>query len=504
MNSITWVTWITSFAAFLLAIFHISLAYAFRQRLHVLLGLGWGLNIAYLLAENAHFNGTLSDAFPIAVNGIILVFFILADFLLTSRRRYLLFGISFVVLILSFSIIVFPSGQRLLRGSPTAIVSFYVYGHLGLTIIKMKVPQLGLFFRGKAFEPFMAPGAESEAAVERSGIVVSLPSFLADDLVLTMHEGALNGAARAKRFIGSSFCLFSVLQLLYIAKPYIMQSQPALWKSLFVFGMLFKLGTGAGFLMLLRAYQLGRESQIRRSELMEGLAVITASIQHDMAQPLSALNHLIVILKNLASQVRGDQGSSLQKAAYELAASRKKIQGVMSLVVAMRQSPEQFSDKVSLCNLDSVMKKSVENVRLLHEAKQPFIKMDNWRSSLEVIGDESLLVQAFTNIINNGIEARIRFRAGTPPVVELSSSVDRQNNEASISVMDEGGGIDPSLLPYIRKPFISTKNPDQKPNSGLGLYIADRIVTLHRGRLRINNRPGVGTTVIISLPWRYK
>jgi signal transduction histidine kinase len=67
-----------------------------------------------------------------------------------------------------------------------------------------------------------------------------------------------------------------------------------------------------------------------------------------------------------------------------------------------------------------------------------------------------------------------------------------------ISIADSGCGIGRSDLPNVKMKFFKANNT--KRGSGIGLAVADEIITLHSGRLDVESEPGVGTTVRITLP----
>jgi signal transduction histidine kinase len=66
----------------------------------------------------------------------------------------------------------------------------------------------------------------------------------------------------------------------------------------------------------------------------------------------------------------------------------------------------------------------------------------------------------------------------------------------SVNVADSGGGITPEALCNMFNPFYTTK----ETGTGLGLTIANRIVTNHGGKIQVNNQPGIGAEFVILLP----
>jgi two-component system, NtrC family, sensor kinase len=64
-------------------------------------------------------------------------------------------------------------------------------------------------------------------------------------------------------------------------------------------------------------------------------------------------------------------------------------------------------------------------------------------------------------------------------------------------VKDTGKGIQPEFLSHIFDPFFSTKG---EAGTGLGLSVSYGIIKNHRGDIRVESKPGVGTTFTVELP----
>jgi len=118
----------------------------------------------------------------------------------------------------------------------------------------------------------------------------------------------------------------------------------------------------------------------------------------------------------------------------------------------------------------------------------------------EVPGDGDQLLQVFTNLIENAIKYggdRVTVRL-TP---QERNSVLR-GPALEIAVTDNGDGIDPLHIPRLTERFyrIDDHRSRELGGTGLGLAIVKHIVNRHRGRLRIESKPGEGTTFLVELP----
>ena len=108
-----------------------------------------------------------------------------------------------------------------------------------------------------------------------------------------------------------------------------------------------------------------------------------------------------------------------------------------------------------------------------------------------IMADMNRLKQVFVNIIDNAL--KYTNENGT-----ITISAYQKNDKVYIEVKDTGVGIDPKHLPKIKEKFY--KANQMVRGSGIGLAVADEIVTLHAGKLLIDSVWEQGTTVTVELP----
>ena len=106
-------------------------------------------------------------------------------------------------------------------------------------------------------------------------------------------------------------------------------------------------------------------------------------------------------------------------------------------------------------------------------------------------GDGNRLKQVLLNLLDNSLKF-------TPVGGSITVSTHRTTDSVIIAVADTGSGIDAKDLPKILGKFV--KGDGRSPGSGLGLSIANEIVTLHGGQLSLASEPGEGTIATVVLP----
>ena len=108
-----------------------------------------------------------------------------------------------------------------------------------------------------------------------------------------------------------------------------------------------------------------------------------------------------------------------------------------------------------------------------------------------VYGDKNRLRQVFINVIDNAIKY-------SDPGGSVDISVERDDGSVAIIVADTGIGIPAADLPKVKGKFYKADNT--RRGSGIGLAVADEIISMHGGTLDIDSVLGKGTTVTITLP----
>ncbi len=111
----------------------------------------------------------------------------------------------------------------------------------------------------------------------------------------------------------------------------------------------------------------------------------------------------------------------------------------------------------------------------------------------EATFDENEIAQVFENILRNSL----KFRSAAAP--EIKVSAEQGTDECTITVRDNGIGIDPRFCEQVLLPFKRLQAHDVSGN-GLGLAICAKIVRAHGGRLWVESDGVLGTAIHFTLP----
>jgi PAS domain S-box-containing protein len=117
-------------------------------------------------------------------------------------------------------------------------------------------------------------------------------------------------------------------------------------------------------------------------------------------------------------------------------------------------------------------------------------------AGLEIMADPHRITQVIRNILDNAIKFT---EHGT---IKVLTRIDSESKRVHFEVRDTGAGISEHVMPRMFEKFTSQSSSDAtKRGAGLGLYLAEKLVSAHGGTLwGMNNEDGIGARFGFSLP----
>jgi signal transduction histidine kinase/ActR/RegA family two-component response regulator len=225
-----------------------------------------------------------------------------------------------------------------------------------------------------------------------------------------------------------------------------------------------------------------REDMERASRLA-ALGEMVGGVAHELNNPLTAiLGFADVIAADSASTRFGEEIEVIQKEA----ARARDI--VRDLLFIARPGPVEFTE-VRLAD-------AIDHISRLRRAdwsrKGIHVSIDDRGGDRMVRGNAHQLIQLLLNLVTNAEHAIV----GRPnPAIEIL--IEEAGPELTLSVADNGAGMDRQTLDRVFEPFFTTK---QGGGTGLGLSLSYSIVATHNGRIDVESEPGVGSRFKVSLP----
>jgi signal transduction histidine kinase len=228
----------------------------------------------------------------------------------------------------------------------------------------------------------------------------------------------------------------------------------------------------------------------RLEEAFQLQRAFVSNASHELRTPLTAITGQIeVALMENNPQEWHDTLRSVLDDARQL---NRLSNGLLSLAkVSMEESAVKLTDVY----FDEVFWQV--RSELLKAYPHSGIKVDlanfsNESTHFNVLGNESLLKIALTNLLENGIKFS--------PDHTVKVHFNKLPKAFEISFTNQGPVIPEEELPLIFKPFHRGSNARTIAGHGIGLSLTERIIKLHQGSLAVESIPESGTTFIITLP----
>ncbi len=263
----------------------------------------------------------------------------------------------------------------------------------------------------------------------------------------------------------------------------------------------------------LEAYKLGKDAAELQRRLLEPERLATigrfaSMFVHDLRTPLmsalinvSALEELFLpTMRELIARAYTD-ATALDEASAQLDQFQKSKAEIEHALVTLRDFLKAMNDfgspkkdgappdtdplpivrhAMSVCS--SLAMKSHAQIDYRGPDSLPHVRMG-----------PTELTQVLINLLSNGAEA-VQARGLANGYVSIDARA--LSDAVELSVRDQGVGMEPEILHRIGTPFFTTRTE----GTGLGFAQCQRLIGGAGGRLQVESEPGVGTTVIITIP----
>jgi signal transduction histidine kinase len=139
------------------------------------------------------------------------------------------------------------------------------------------------------------------------------------------------------------------------------------------------------------------------------------------------------------------------------------------------------------CDPDALVDEALAEVR-----PGPGIELTHTRANTKVPLDAAMMLQVLSNLVRNAVHAM-----GDAGRLQVVVAVD--DGGLKIEVQDDGPGIDPAVREILFEPFVTTRRGGRE-GAGLGLFLSERLIAAHGGRIDVDSAPGSGTQFTIRIP----
>lgn len=238
-----------------------------------------------------------------------------------------------------------------------------------------------------------------------------------------------------------------------------------------------------------RAQALMRNKDMEVQEAKDELLSLAS---HQLRTPATSVKQYIGLLREgYAGKISRQQKTYLDK-AHESNERQLKIVNEM-LYVANADAGRLRMVKSSI-NINTITKQAIEENSGAADMQNHKIIFKAHPTALMFSGDELFLQMAISNLISNAIKY-------TPPGGKIKVKIIGTRKLIKIMVSDNGVGMSPKDQGLIFHKFLRLDNEmaSSANGSGVGLYLARKLVEMHKGRLDLESLLGEGSTFTITL-----
>ena len=246
-----------------------------------------------------------------------------------------------------------------------------------------------------------------------------------------------------------------------------------------------------------------KQEQLIQSSKMTALGTMVAGVAHEINTPLGAIA-LSVEAAQMQLNRKPEQAEKKLDVALEAAEKIRKL--VDRLLVFSRKSGNSHSASMAssdhtedVCLADVIQETEALTAAELRQRGVPLAIVEEEKVYLR--GTQSELTQVVMNLVLNAAAATVdQYPEGEKPPISVACgrTETEEGRMLYLSVSDCGTGMDEETVTRIFEPFFTTKPVGV--GTGLGLSIAHEIVTAHGGRIKVDSKPGRGTTFFLYLP----
>lgn len=237
--------------------------------------------------------------------------------------------------------------------------------------------------------------------------------------------------------------------------------------------------------------QLGRmrelETQFKQAEQSSMIGRLASAIAHEIRNPLNYINLTLDHLRTSLAPSDPQKRALVERLTLQLKAEVARIN---TRITEFLKYTRPANLELQPLDLRETLRDALSMIEVQAAEIGVETRFEENGVVPPVLGDREALRSLFTNLIINGMHA-MEGRGGS-----LTVSLSAENGLARVRVSDTGVGIDADHLPKIFEPYFSTK----ETGTGLGLAIAKKAVDEHDGSIRVESKPGAGTTFTVEIP----
>ena len=231
----------------------------------------------------------------------------------------------------------------------------------------------------------------------------------------------------------------------------------------------------------------------RERELEQAKEEFVSLASHQLRTPATGVKAFVsMLLDGYAGELNEQQKEFLNKVSM---ANDRQLQIVNEMLNVARVDAGKIVPDLTPIDLRLVVRDVIDEHRQTIRDRKQDLNVIMPEHPVYVMADPSLKRMALENILSNA--SKYTLENGT-----IYIHLRTKDGRAEVIVKDNGVGIAAEDIHKLFKRFSRINNPlsTKRGGTGLGLYLSQNIVLLHKGRLLVNSKVGEGTSFTIDLP----
>lgn len=236
-----------------------------------------------------------------------------------------------------------------------------------------------------------------------------------------------------------------------------------------------------------------KEQQEQLVELNQIKDEFIALASHQLRTPATAVKQYTnMLLDGYYGELTPGQRTAISTA---LLSNERQLTIINDLLRVAQLDAGKVALHKKTVDIVSLLKKVIEEQAEKFKVKGQQLTLTHRTPALAVHIDPERMRMVFENIIDNAHKY-------TPAGKSIAVTITKGKTHTKVTVQDQGVGIRKADLPRLFQKFSRLENPDTNDvgGTGLGLYWANKIVTLHGGTIAVTSAPNKGTKFVISIP----
>ncbi len=231
--------------------------------------------------------------------------------------------------------------------------------------------------------------------------------------------------------------------------------------------------------------------ELQEKERLAELGQVSAEFVHDLRNTLMVTSGYSSLLRLEMEEAQRHQADAPAEVGQYLDTLETSMRQCVEMLDAWQRLIRKGSQPQTRFHVHALVHDCVKTCRPEAEAMHAHVACETPGDDVDLIGDRVQILRALTNLVHNAVHA-------LPPengLVGVRAEV--RGASVRLSVTDNGCGIPPENLQRIFSPDFSTRRA--AGGTGLGLFIAQKIVQAHGGEITVESAVGRGTTFSILL-----